>query len=218
MSKSNRIAKKTIVNKKIIFCILALCLLPIGIYYMHADTYASLTAQTEKQNQFRVGDLKATVVEEFDPPNKLEADKEYQKKVAVTNTGDQEIFLRVLAVPVITKTEDGEQLLLPATVDGDKPVLTIDYNQKEWMLGEDGYYYYLEKIPKGASTAALFTKVKMNQANIIGDYKDAVLSFEIKSEAIGVTKFAYRDAWWEGAVPSTNQLLEIDNILKKLAE
>lgn len=136
----------------------------------------------------------------------------------MTNTGDQEIFLRVLAVPVITKAEDGEQLLLPATVDGDKPVLTIDYNQKEWMLGEDGYYYYLEKIPKGASTAALFTKVKMNQANITGDYKDAVLSFEIKSEAIGVTKFAYRDAWWEGAVPSTNQLLEVDNILKKLAE
>ena len=185
--------------------------LSFGLY----QTYAALTDSDQKQNEFRVGNLQNTIEEEFDPPAVLEPEKDYLKKVAIKNTGEQESFIRVLALPILSKKQpNGSITLLPATVNGPVPVLSVDYNLKDWINGEDGYFYYRYKLIKGASTTNLFTNVKMNQANITEEYQGATLSFEVKVEGISTTKFAYRDAWWSGKIPTENPQLEVDNALK----
>ncbi|MBO0440003.1 hypothetical protein [Candidatus Enterococcus ikei] len=182
-----------------------------GLY----QTYAAMTDSDQKQNEFRISNFQTSVEEEFDPPSIFEPEKEYLKKVTVKNTGEQDSFIRVLALPIITKKQaNGSITLLPATTEGTNPVLTIDYNLIDWFEGQDGYFYYKKKLAKGVSTTLLFTKVKMNQANITEGYIDATLSFEIKAEGISATKFAYRDAWWNGQIPIDPPLIEIDNTLK----
>ncbi|MBO0474281.1 hypothetical protein JZO86_11270 [Enterococcus ureasiticus] len=185
--------------------------LSFGLY----QTYAALTDSDQKQNEFRLGDFQTSIEEEFDPPMTFEPEKEYLKKVSIKNTGEQESFVRVLALPVLTKKQaNGSITLLPATIDGPAPILSIDYNLNDWIDGEDGYFYYKKKLTKGERTTNLFTKVKMNQANITEDYAGVILTFEVKAEGISTTKFAYRDAWWGGETPTINPSLEIDDQLK----
>lgn len=192
------------------FLVMIICL-SFGLY----QTYAALTDSDQKQNEFRVGNLQTSIEEEFDPPTIFEPDKEYLKKVTIKNTGEQDIFIRVLALPVLTKAQaNGSLTLLPATVDGPTPILSIDYNLTDWTNGNDGYFYYKKKLLKGEQTTKLFTKVKMNQANITEEYEGVLLSFEVKVEGISTTKYAYRDAWWSGQIPTSKPLLEVDNLLK----
>ncbi|OEG14703.1 hypothetical protein BCR23_12340 [Enterococcus quebecensis] len=182
-----------------------------GLY----KTYAALTDKDQKQNEFRIGDFQTSIEEEFDPPANFEPDKEYLKKVSIRNTGEQESFIRVLALPVLTKKQvNGTTQLLVATVEGPTAVLTIDYNLTDWFDGKDGYFYYKKKLIKGESTTNLFTKVMMNKGNITEEYEGVFLSIEIKAEGISSTKFAYRDAWWGGKTPIENPLLAIDESLK----
>lgn len=185
--------------------------LSFGLY----QTYAALTDRDQKQNEFRVGNFQTSIEEEFDPPASFEPEKDYLKKVAIKNTGEQESFIRVLALPILTKKQaNGSILLLPATTDGPAPVLSIDYNLTDWINGNDGYFYYKKKLKKNERTANLFTKVKMNQAAITDEYKGVLLSFEIKAEGISATRYAYRDAWWNGEIPTIAPLVQIDDLLK----
>lgn len=207
--------KKLLLNKTSVFFLGIVTVIGLITYKGIGQTYAALTDADEKQNEFRVSDLKTEIEEEFVPPGTFEPEKDYQKIVTVKNTGDMNSFVRVLALPVITKTDNsGAVTLLPATTEGSDAVLTIDYNLADWIDGKDGYFYYRNKLTAGEKSTPLFTTVRMNQANITNEYTDAVLDFEIKVEGIGATKYAYRDAWWNGQTPTVSPLLDVDNALK----
>lgn len=184
--------------------------------YSMGQTYAALTDTDSIKNDFKVGNVQAEVEEIFQPPTKLEPDVDYEKKVTVKNTGEQAIFIRVLSVPVLTKEQtDGSLLLLPIKNQDAENVLTIDYNLVDWTDGNDGYFYYNKKLAEGETSQPLFEKVKMNSSAITEDYTGAELTVEIKSEAIGITKYAYRDAWWQGKTPTSMPLEDIDKRLKE---
>ncbi|WP_348921029.1 hypothetical protein [Enterococcus rotai] len=203
LSKKNRVL--------IAFFVFLIPSLLIGAY----QAYAALTDRDQKQNDFNISDFQTKIEEEFKSPSKFEPDKDYPKKVSIKNIGKQEGFVRVIALPVITKKKmDGTTILLAATTKGNAPILTIDYNLTDWIDGEDGYFYYKKKLAPSENTASLFTSVKMNQANITAEYEGVNLSFEIKVEGINNTKFAYRDAWWSGKIPTKNPYAEIDSLLK----
>ncbi|WP_086349756.1 hypothetical protein [Candidatus Enterococcus clewellii] len=215
MKKSKNKPKKLLLNK-MSFCILAIVTV-IGIitYKGVQQTYAALTDADEKRNEFRISDLRTEIEEDFVPPGTFEPEIDYKKIVTVKNAGEMNSFVRVLALPVITKTaSSGAVTVLPATTEGTAAVLTIDYNLTDWIDGKDGYFYYKKKLTAGKKTEPLFTTVRMNQANITPEYVGAVLDFEIKVEGIGATKYAYRDAWWNGQTPIVNPLLEVDDLLK----
>lgn len=195
-----------------LICSLVVCLI---LVITSNSTYSSLTDSDGRENDFRIGDLKTNIEEEFDSPTTFVPDKEYIKKVRITNTSDQDMFLRVLASPMISKKDSGgSTVILPATTDGVTPILTIDYNEVDWIDGMDGYFYYKKKLPKGESSSYLFTKVKMNKVNITEKYDDVSLTFELKAEAINCTQYAYRDAWWNSQIPTSDPLLTVDNELK----
>lgn len=212
--KKKQISKKYLTTKPFYLFIGFLVVL-LSLSFSLYQTYAALTDKDEKKNEFKSSNFQTSIEEEFDPPSIFEPDKEYIKKVFIKNTGQQGSFVRVLALPILTKKQaNGLTLALPETNESAAPVLAIDYNLKDWIDGKDGYFYYKKKLAKGEQTANLFTKVKMNQANSTEEYDGVRLSFEIKAEGINTTKFAYRDAWWSGETPTTNPLLELDDLLK----
>ncbi|MBP1042332.1 hypothetical protein I6N95_15030 [Vagococcus sp. BWB3-3] len=176
----------------------------------------ALNRNTEsKPNDFSVGDVKATLVEEFTSPTKTEVDQAYTKKVTVKNTGEAPIFIRVLVVPQILSKKDvtGNQLLLPATIGTE---VQLDLNTTDWVDGEDGYYYYLKPVDTGKESAQLFSSVTLSNLVDESAYDGAKLTIDVKVESINVTKWAYQDAWWNGdAIKwSTGVLKTIDDSLK----
>lgn len=214
MVKKKQKSKKYLTAKPL-FLFTSFLVILVSLSFGLYQTYAALTDSDQKQNEFRVGDFKTSIEEVFDPPATFEPEKEYLKKVSIKNTGEQESFIRVLALPVLTKKQpNGSITLLPATTDGPAPIISIDYNINDWIDGKDGYFYYKKKLTKGESTTNLFTKVKMNQANITDEYEGVRLSFEVKAEGISTIEFAYREAWWGGGIPTNNPHLAIENQLK----
>lgn len=181
--------------------------------------YAALTAQDKAQNDFRFGDFKTTIEETFTPPKKLEKDKAVEKKVSITNEGEQDSFIRVLLLPTFEATDaTGNVLLLEATTTGDTPDLNLKTNTTDWTLGEDGYYYYLKKVAKGKSTSPVLEEVTVLGSGVTNEYDQAELNVEVKVEGISTTKWAYRDAFWQGAIPTDSNLAAIDQVLQGLAQ
>lgn len=177
-----------------------------GIY----QSYAALSDSDQKQNQLRIGDVRTEIEETFEAPQMVELDTAYTKKITVRNIGEQPIFLRVLPVAKLyQKQTDGTILLLPSTNE----TLSIDYNDTDWINGEDGYYYYKSAVKPSEGTTTLFTTVKINKTTSLKTNEGLHLTFEIKAEGISITKYAYRDAWWQTVTPDKEPLAKIDQIL-----
>lgn len=204
MKKNMFFTKKYFFKWSFVF---VLTLLVVGTCW----TYAAMKDTDIVANNFKIGNIQTDIQETFEPPTIFEADTPYVKEVSVKNTGDVPIFVRVLAHPVITSQKsDGSLVLLPSSVEGTHPTLTINYNLVDWIDGKDGFFYYKKKINAGETSSLLFSKVQLNSANLTEDYTNSKLSFEIKAEAINTSMYAYRDAWWNGLIGNS----EVDDLLK----
>ncbi|WP_207696418.1 hypothetical protein DOK67_0000796 [Enterococcus sp. DIV0212c] len=173
--------------------------------------YAALTATDQVTNDFQVNNLSGTIKESFVPPtveDPMTPGRTYPKEVTVTNPSGTSFFVRVLVTPEI-QSADG--ILLAGNIGKE---LTIDLG-KDWLLGEDGYYYYLGKVEKDQTTSPLFTQVTLVD-NLDEAYNGASMQIHIKSETIITGKQQYRDAWWNGKVPTASELLKIDTKLQSL--
>ena len=71
------------------------------------------------------------------------------KKVSVKNTGSNPFWLRMKLKNSIDDS----------TLSAD--ILELDINLKDWIDGEDGYYYYNKPVEPGSETEKLFTQVKV---------------------------------------------------------
>lgn len=185
-------------------------LLAIGIGSA-AYVYASLSATDHVSNDFQLSDLTGSIDEEFTPPTKedpMTPGRTYPKKVTINNPSATPLFVRVLVTPEIV-SKDG--VLLSGIIGKE---LTVDLG-KEWLLGEDGYYYYLGKVEKNQTTSPLFTKVILSK-EIDSEYDGATMKVFIKSETIIAKGTHYRDAWWLGTIPTENKLKQVDTTLQGL--
>lgn len=102
--------------------------------------------------------------------------------VTISNTGDTEAYIRAAIVVTWKDAKNGN-------VYGSKPVAGKDYtivmNEKDWFLGNDGFYYYKTPVaPKdqtGSVTTALITSCTVIQENAPAGYG---LNVEILGSAI----------------------------------
>lgn len=180
-------------------------------------TYAAMTTTEKKINQFQVGNLQTTVSEVFTETTKISPGQKIKKEVKITNSGTINQFVRVLLFPEIKKNaEDGSTRILAATIGQE---LIVDINTTNWILGEDGYYYYTDSIKPGSkqATSALFTTVTLKQG-IDSSYNDANATLLVKAEAVSCTVEQYREAWWQGQQPTSTNLKKIDEALAKKSE
>lgn len=171
--------------------------------------YAALTDKDQAANDFQIGEVKGTITEKFDPPTEdqpIKPGDTYPKEVKVSNASNLPFFVRVLVTPEI-QSIDG--MLLASNIGTE---ITVDLGN-DWLLGEDGFYYYLKEVLPGSNTSPLFTTVTI--ANNLGtDYDGATMSIAIKSETVTSSGDNYRGAWWQGTLPTNPNLVKVDTALQ----
>lgn len=183
-------------NKKTILMLVSVVVLLAAVV---GTTIAYLVANTDPiVNTFSPTSVPIDIPEEIEQGVK--------KRVAVTNNGDISAYVRV-AVIVTWKDSEGN---ISATV----PEFEMDYTwttgDTKWVKHTDGFYYYKEAVPAGATTGYLFTDCKVlveKEEDKPGpDYN---LSVEIIASSIQAEpKDAVKEAW--GITVNNNGTLKVD--------
>lgn len=104
------------------------------------------------------------------------------KIVSVSNTGESEAWLRV---SVDTGFVAADGTVLPMELElygGTIPALTYTV-EDNWLLGDDGYYYYTQPVPAGESTGVLFREV-MFSPQMTNEYQNCTVSINISAQAV----------------------------------
>ena len=186
-----------------------------AITVLIGSTFAWFTSSDSMVNTFRNDMLvfSAQAVDVFDPANPWKSGD--NKEVSAVNTGEKEMFVRIMVLPVIMNGEEP----LPARIGEEIKITFLDiYNVStnptgKWIDGNDGYYYYLDALESGETAQPyLFKKVEL-KSGLTTEYDDATLKIEVKMEAVGTGAYNYRKAWWNDKT-ATGNLLVVDNILK----
>lgn len=111
-------------------------------------TWAFMSSAHEGvQNAFTISDCKASIVEEFTPPDSVEPGDEITKEVRVRNDGNTSCYVRTLV-----QFEDGSC----------EEWACIEFNEDDWALEEDGYRYYGEVLEPGELSPPVCTKVTID--------------------------------------------------------
>lgn len=189
----------------------------VGLLMGSMIVYAAMTVTEKKTNQFQLGNMQTEVSEVFTETTKISPGQKIKKEVKITNSGTMNQFVRVMLFPEVQKTgEDGSTRIFAVAIGKE---LIVDINTTNWVLGEDGYYYYTDSVKPGsaAATPALFSSV-MLKAGLDSSYTDATTTLLVKAEAVNCNVGNFRDAWWQGQQPTSTNLKKIDEMLTKKSE
>lgn len=189
----------------------------VGLLMGSMIVYAAMTVTEKKTNQFQLGNMQTEVSEVFTETTKISPGQKIKKEVKITNSGTMNQFVRVMLFPEVQKTgEDGSTRIFAVAIGKE---LIVDINTTNWVLGEDGYYYYTDSVKPGsaAATPVLFSSV-MLKAGLDSSYTDATTTLLVKAEAVNCNVGNFRDAWWQGQQPTSTNLKKIDEMLTKKSE
>ena len=170
-------------NKKINFKIIVAILFIILSCFVGV-CYAFMFEKTDIiNNTFSLGNISCSIERTSNGDEVVNA--------SVTNTSEVGVFIRSNVV-VNWLSADGYSIY------GDQPVEGIDYyieiNNDDWLLGDDGYYYYKYNVESLADTSVLIERAGLIEDVDIPD--GYFLSVEIDSTAIQSNpSHAIEDAW-----------------------
>lgn len=210
-----------IIKRRMLYLVAAISfiLLLIGGGYL---VYAAMTVQDSKDNDFQIGQVETKLFEENFDEDMTEAPKDQSipKEVRIQNVGTIKQFVRVMILPEVRASITGDtqnEQVLPLKIGTDlvlEGMVTAD-----WKDGGDGYYYYVkDAIEPKNYTSYLFEAVKLS-SQLSDKYDQSKFSITLKVETINCSKFAYRDAWWQGQIPAAGSPLKtIDDELQAMVE
>ena len=157
-------------------------------------TLAYWSSTTTINNPFSTNSYGGETVEEFNPAEggDWEPGATVDKKVAVNNTGDYDIYVRVkfteewtnLKSDVTKKTNDAattagnvyQESATDGLVNADKTVVhknLIEGWEDKWTY-DDGWYYYKTAVPSGGTTGNLLESVQLDENTDMGFYEEYV--------------------------------------------
>ena len=130
-------------------------------------TYAYFTSTAKLTNEFTTGTYETTIREEFESPSDWTPGTTTPKVVNVTNEGSVDVAVRA-KVEETWMAADGTSL---PTVRDDIQVAqyAIGYN---WILAEDGYYYYKDTLARGETSNNFISSVTFNPYFSLKDGQD----------------------------------------------
>lgn len=141
-------------------------------------SYAYLTAQDDAANHFRVSSVDITVEENFDPPGEITPGKVIVKAPRICSGSDIDCYVRA----AVRFTDSAAQDCCE----------TLAINPG-WQAGEDGYYYWQERLQPGGQTGTLFDRVTIRQeAGEIPPFDILVYA-----EAVQCGNHTMKEAWEE---------------------
>lgn len=164
----------------------------LGLGALAGVTQAYLTDYQTLKNSFRVGENTTDITEEFPPvtPVPPDEDPKIPKTISVKNTsgGNErsvDCYVRIR--------------LAYSDLDIGGAVAISGLNDKDWIYDQqDGYYYYREILPAGATTKPLCTGFSIDGSQVEDTYSDLwdELSIQVYEESVQADGFSgYQDAW-----------------------
>lgn len=117
------------------------------------------------------------------------------KIVEVENTGESAAYMRV-SVEKAIKLAEG------VAGTPDLGLVHLDFNTNDWTDGGDGWWYYNEAVPAGATTAPLFENVAF-AASMNNMYQNSQATIDVAAQAVQVAnngKSALEAAGWPAPV------------------
>jgi hypothetical protein len=224
-------------NKKIVLVALAvLCVSVATVIVVYAEN--SKTVSNKIVNKLTVPHLKGDIKEDFKENTPVGTNVNSKKEVAILNSGNINLFVRVL---VIAEVENSEGIQLPANIRKTLPsgettgqIELLGFDKDNWLDGEDDYFYYSKKLAPKETSKPLFTGIKINGSVLTKDtnpandaevyyfsYNDSKLKIVVKEETITSKGDAYQTAWNMKNTQGdfvTPELEEVDKVLEKEKE
>lgn len=174
--------------------VIALVVLDISV----ASVSAYFSDREEKRNRITVGDSNIEIVEEFDPPEKIEPGSHFIKKVCMKNLGKSDCFIRC-------RLELSSEEILP--------YLEFDIDKAKWSLEEDGYYYYREAVEVKKQTTNLLEEIqiKENAPSEVTEKGFSVLVYAESYQQGNFEKNQWKEAWEHFERNQHAKVLKMDN-------
>ena len=141
--------KKAFIKRKIL--LFAACILLFADSFDGTLAYI-ITNTTSITNKFTPAQVSCEILEDF-------SDGISKKDVRVQNTGDAPAYIRVKLLPYWYDKENDTIIAKTSWT----PSFTPDV---EWVLGEDGYWYYTYPVNPGECTSALIPSLALDQDDV----------------------------------------------------
>ena len=154
-------------------------------------------------NNFSIGSVETEIDEKFDSPKEWDGSN-ISKLVSIKNTGKNDEFVRVSIIPRwIDENENpwtGDSNLIQLNLDEHNVIaLNKDDINNLWVYGEDGYFYYMEKLKSGKSTKELLKSVEIKKDSIEDSLKEKYngkkIKIDVNVEAIQPNEEALIKKW-----------------------
>ncbi|MBX9186021.1 BsaA family SipW-dependent biofilm matrix protein [Clostridium sp. K04] len=191
---------------------LLILLFLLVIIVMLRGTMAVFTSKDIVVNEFDTGSINIEIDEGsfeniFDWKGNLTT-----KSVSIKNNGKSDCLVRVAVIPRWSNM-DGSNFI------GDTSMIQLNFSNylvstlveskgldNYWIYGDDGYFYYMNKLSSGESTSELLSSVKIKDGFKLPDeYKDKILIVDIKTEAVqatcydadrdGILEYQFKSSW-----------------------
>ena len=175
-------------------------------------TYAYLQNTQEQPNTFKVKEDMVSVTETFTEPTTMQIRNEFEKKVAVQNTGTSDQFVRVYLDFSDSRIRDKSKLVSSTEEYSWNEFLTHLPDNWEYVPETDatlgGYFYYTKILKPNEKTPNLIEKVKTDftdtedgTENIdnINDFDIVVYTESVQTTEIDQNGTQYTDADWQTA-------------------
>lgn len=175
-------------------------------------TYAYLQNTQQQPNTFKVKEDKVSVTETFTEPTTMQIQNEFEKKVAVQNTGTSDQFVRVYLDFSDSRIRDKSKLVSSTGEEYSwNEFLTHLPDNWAYVSESDnqtlgGYFYYTKILKPNEKTPNLIEKVKTDftedgTENIdnINDFDIVVYTESVQTTEIDQNGTQYTDAKWQTA-------------------
>lgn len=177
---------------------LVIALATVLCIFAAAVTYGYWSVSGTTINFLTMASYKNQIEEEYEIPHHVNPSEVVTKIVNVSNTGTVDTIIRVLVTKAFgVRGADGS-----FTEDNslDPKMIKIDFNNRYWMKGEDGYYYYKGILKAGETTKEpLFSSYQLS-TDAGNEYKgkDAQIivmmeSVQAEGDAVSVWGITYSD-------------------------
>ncbi|HRC53740.1 MAG TPA: SipW-dependent-type signal peptide-containing protein [Bacillota bacterium] len=169
-------------KKTILISVLLVACFAIGV------TYAWFTYAEAKENVFTMGTVDVEVEENFEEVGNAVQDQSYEKTVQVKSNGNKKTYVRVKLFPEWSNPS------LPVS----NVVLQLADNE-DWVLHEDGYYYFKYYLTQGQCSSLLLTNVSFTELG--PEYIGKFLTVKVVAEGVQTTHDAWKEVWGLDTLP-----------------
>lgn len=179
-------------------------LIGLGVIFLAAlmvaaGTWAWFTAEVEPViNQFTTGTVEIEIIDEYEEITNWNPGDTADKDVSIENLGTKCAYVRVKLTPAWGDMVEGEFV---SDENLGTTNVTLNWNEEEWMLHADGYYYYMNTLPAGETTPLLLDSVTLVGPDTDNSYQGKVFQILIEADAVQCTNDAYKDVWGMDELP-----------------